>query len=154
MFHLWYLLIMPCHIALQDMPYELMFGHKAPTICNAWHELANCDDGHWRSKNTYKNKQYKLIKSANQYALKNIKQRSKQSVARAGAKPLQIPVGNLVLLRDPLKVKTKFRIITSQTCSSWSPSMRTLMFTLLSQLVTRVWCDRSTDINCLIWKDP
>ena len=38
--------------------------------------------------------------SANQHALKHIKQMAKQSVVRAGGKPLQIPVGNLVLLRD------------------------------------------------------
>ena len=83
--------------------YEVMFGHKAPTICDAWVGLANYDDGHLRSKSSYINKQCELIMSANWHALKHIKQMSKQSVARAGGKPLQIQVGNLVLLRDHLE---------------------------------------------------
>ena len=27
-------------------PYELMFGHKAPTICDAWLGVAKYDDRH------------------------------------------------------------------------------------------------------------
>ena len=81
-------------------PYELMFGHKAPTICDAWLGLANYNDGHSGRKSSYINKQYEFITSANQHAPKYIKQMAKQSVARAGGKSLQIPVGNLVLLRD------------------------------------------------------
>ena len=81
-------------------PYELMFGCKASTMCDAWLGLANYDGGQPWSKSSYINKQYELIMSVNQHALKHIKQMAKQSVARAGGKPLQIPVGNLVLLRD------------------------------------------------------
>ena len=77
-----------------------MFGNKVPTVCDAWLGLANYDDGHSRGKSSYINKQYELITSANRHALQHIKQIAKQSVARAGVKPLQIPVGNLVLLRD------------------------------------------------------
>ena len=47
--------------------------------------------------------------SANQYALKHIKQRAKQSVARAGGKLLPIPVGNLVLLKDHPKGWNKIK---------------------------------------------
>ena len=46
------------------------------------------------------NKQYELFTSAKRCALKHIKQMAKQSMARDGGKPLQLPVGNLVLLRD------------------------------------------------------
>ena len=83
--------------------YELMFGCKAPTICDDWLGLANYDDGHSRSKSSYINKQYELIMTTNQCALKHIKQMAKQSMARDGGKPLQIPVGDLVLFRDHLK---------------------------------------------------
>ena len=33
-------------------PYELMFGHKAPTICDAWLRLANYNDNFLQSKCT------------------------------------------------------------------------------------------------------
>ena len=70
-------------------PYELMFGCKALTIYDAWLGLANYDDGYSRNKSSYMNKQYELIMSANQHALKHIKHRAKQSAAWAGGKPLQ-----------------------------------------------------------------
>ena len=38
--------------------------------------------------------------SANRWALKHIKQSAKESQIRTGGNSLQIPVGNLVLLRD------------------------------------------------------
>ena len=38
--------------------------------------------------------------SANRWALKHINQSAKKSQIRTGGKSLQIPVGNLVLLRD------------------------------------------------------
>ena len=81
-------------------PYQMMCSHKTPAICGAWLGLANYDDGHSRRKSSYKHKQYELITSANQHALQHIKQLAKQSVARAGGKPLQIPIRNLLLLRD------------------------------------------------------
>ena len=90
-------------------PYELMFSHKAPTICDAWLGVAKYDDRHSQSKSSFVHKQYELIMSANWYALKHIKQMTKQSAARAGGKPLQIPVSSLVLLRAILKVKIRFR---------------------------------------------
>ena len=31
-------------------PYELMFGHKAPTICDAWLRLADYNDNYLQSK--------------------------------------------------------------------------------------------------------
>ena len=41
-----------------------------------------------------------MLISANRQALKHIKQSAKKSQIRTGGKTLQIPVGNLVLLRD------------------------------------------------------
>ena len=32
------------------MPYELMFGHKGPTICDAWLWLADYNDNYSQSK--------------------------------------------------------------------------------------------------------
>ena len=136
-------------------PYELTFGHKAPTICDAWLGLANYDDVHLRSKCSYIHEQYELITSANQCALKHIKVMAKQSVARAGGKPLQMPVGNLVVLRDHPKGWNNIQ-----------DSDRSELFVMESQHQNPnvysikpvsgkgvVWCERSTDINCLTWKD-
>ena len=51
-------------------PYELMFGHKAPTMCNSWLGLANYNDNFLQSKCTWVNQQHELILSVNRCALK------------------------------------------------------------------------------------
>ena len=88
------------HSTTGYQPYELMFGHKAPTICNAWLRLADYDDKYLQSKCEWVNQQHELILAANQQALKRIKQSVEKSVSRAGGKDLTIPIGNLVLLCD------------------------------------------------------
>ena len=80
--------------------YELMFGHKAPTICNAWLRLADYDVKFSQSKCEWVNQQHELILAANRHALKRIRQSVEKSVSRAGGKDLKIPIGNLVLLCD------------------------------------------------------
>ena len=81
-------------------PYELMFEHKAPTICDAWLGLAHYSDQASTNKHAWLNEQHELLMSANRQALKHIRQSAKKSRARAGDKTLYILVGNLVLLRD------------------------------------------------------
>ena len=81
-------------------PYELMFGQKAPTICDAWLGLAQYNDQASANKCAWLNEQHELLMSANRWALKHIKQSAKKSQIRRGGKSLQIPIGNLVLLRD------------------------------------------------------
>ena len=72
-------------------PYELMFGQKASTTCDAWLGLAQYNDQASANKCAWLNEQHELLMSANRQALKHIKQSAKKS---------QIPIGNLVLLRD------------------------------------------------------
>ena len=79
-------------------PYELMFGHKAPTICNAWLGLANYNDNFLQSKSAWVNQQHELILAANRWALNRIF--AEKSVSQEGGKALNIPIGNLVLLHD------------------------------------------------------
>ena len=81
-------------------PYELMFGHKAPTMCDSWLGLANYNDNFLQSKCTWVNQQHKLILAVNRQALKRMKISAEKSVSRAGGKALNILIGNLVLLRD------------------------------------------------------
>ena len=81
-------------------PYELMFGHKAPTMCDSWLGLANYNDNFLQSKCTWVNQQHELILAANRQALKRMKLSAEKSVSRAGGKALSIPIGNLVLLHD------------------------------------------------------
>ena len=47
--------------------------------------------------------------SANRWALKHIKQSAKKSQIRTGGKSLQIPIGNLVLLRDHPEGRNKIQ---------------------------------------------
>ena len=81
-------------------PYELMFGQKAPTICDAWLGLTQYNDQASANKCAWLNEQHDLLMSVNRQALKHIKQSAKKSQIRTGGKSLQIPIGNLVLLRD------------------------------------------------------
>ena len=80
--------------------YELMFGWKAPAICDAWLGLAQYNDQASANKCAWLNEQHELLMSANRWALKHIKQSARKSQIRTGGKSLQIPIGNLVLLRD------------------------------------------------------
>ena len=91
------------HSTTGCQPYELMFGCKAPTICDAWLRLAHYDDKYLQSKCEWVNQQHELILAANQWALKRIKQSVEKSVSKAGGKDLTIPIGNLVLLCDNLE---------------------------------------------------
>ena len=92
------------HSTTGYQPYELMFGCKAPTICDAWLRLADYDDNYLQSKCEWENQQHELIlAAANRHALKRIKQSAEKSVSWAGRKDLEIPIGNLVLLCDHLE---------------------------------------------------
>ena len=88
------------HSTTGYQPYELMFGSKAPTICNAWLRLADYDDNYLQSKCEWVNQQHELILAVNRHALKRIKQSVEKWVSWAGGKDLEIPIGNLVLLHD------------------------------------------------------
>ena len=74
------------HSVTGYQPYELMFGHKAPTVCNAWLGLAKYNDQYLQSKSTWVNEQHELILAANRWALKTssnlpIRQHSMQKEA-------------------------------------------------------------------------
>ena len=88
------------HSTTGYQPYELMFGCKAPTICDVWLRLAEYNDNFLQRKCEWVNQQHELILVANQCALKRIKQSAEKSVSWARGKDLEIPIGNLVLLRD------------------------------------------------------
>ena len=72
------------HSATGYQPYELMFGHEVPTICNAWLGLANNNDNFWQSKCAWVNQQHELTLAANREALKRIKHSAQKSVSQAG----------------------------------------------------------------------
>ena len=57
------------HSVTGYQPYELMFGCKAPTVCNAWLRLTQYNDQYSQSKGTLVNKQHELILAANRWAL-------------------------------------------------------------------------------------
>ena len=90
-------------------PYELMFGHKAPTMCDSWLRLANYNDNFLQSKCTWVKQQHELILAANRRTLKRMKMSAEKSVSRAGGKALNIPIGNLVLLHDQPKGHNKIQ---------------------------------------------
>ena len=46
-------------------PYELMFRHKGPTLCNAWLELVRYNDKALTSNCVWVNEQHELLMSVN-----------------------------------------------------------------------------------------
>ena len=97
------------HSVTGYQPYELIFGCKAPTICNAWLGLAQYNDQYSQSKSVLVNKKHELILAANRWALKNIKQTASKTALYAGLSPLKIPKDNLVLLRDHTEGRQKIQ---------------------------------------------
>ena len=85
------------HSVTGYQPYVLMFGHKAPTICDAWLGMAQYNDQYLQSKSTWVNDKHELILAANWWALINIKQTASKTALPAGGNPLKIPKDNLVL---------------------------------------------------------
>ena len=77
-----------------------MFGHKAPTICDAWLRLANYNENFLQSKCAWDNQQHELILAVIRQALKSIKASAEKTDSQAGGKALDIWIGNLVLLHD------------------------------------------------------
>ena len=94
-------------------PYELMFGRKAPAPCDAWLGLSKYDDLKSTNKSAWVDQHVEQIMAANKRAFKNIKASAKKSADHVGGKPLTIPVGNLVLLRDhpegPNKIQDNYK---------------------------------------------
>ena len=100
--------VMP-HSVTGYQPYELIFGQKALTVCDAWLGLAQYNDQASANKCAWLNEQHELMMCAYRQALKHIKQSAKKSQIRTGGKSLQIPLGNLVLLRDHPKGHNKIQ---------------------------------------------
>ena len=66
------------HSVTGYQPYELMFGQKPPTVCDAWLGLAHYNDQASANKCAWLNEQHELLMSANRQALKHIKQSAKK----------------------------------------------------------------------------
>ena len=128
------------HSTTGYQPYELMFGCKAPTICDAWLRLADYDDNYSQSKCEWVNQEHELILAANRCALKRIKQSTEKSVSQTGGKDLIIPIGNLVLLCDHPEgwnkiqdhYKSKLFVVESK---HWDPNVYNI-----NHFVGRVLC--------------
>ena len=101
MFHLWCLLIMP-HIMVQQAISLISscLGEKHPPFAMLGGVWPNTMHQASANKCAWLNEQHEVLMSVNRWALKHIKQSAKRSQIRTGGKSLQIPIGNLVLLRD------------------------------------------------------
>ena len=69
-----------------------MFGHKAPSICDAWLELANYNDNLSQGKFAWVNQQHENILAANRQALKRMRISAEKSVSQAEEKALEFGI--------------------------------------------------------------
>ena len=97
------------HASTGLQPYELMFGRKAPMPCDNWLGLDNYKPDSFKSKTVWLNQQLNAMLHANKQALKSIKQSVQRNKNRTGGKPLDIPIGNHVLLRDHPEGRNKIQ---------------------------------------------
>ena len=97
------------HASTGLQPYELMFGCKAPMPCDNWLGLDNYKPDSFKSKTVWLNQQLNAMLHANKQALKSIKQSVQRNKNCTGGKPLDIPIGNHVLLRDHPEGRNKIQ---------------------------------------------
>ena len=74
-------------------PYELKFGHKAPTVCNAWLGLVKYDDQYSQSKSAWVNEQHKLILAVNRWTFEEHQANCQEDSTPCGRKHFQYTQG-------------------------------------------------------------
>ena len=88
------------HSTTGFQPYQLLFGRKAPAPCDAWLGLGVYNDEKSTNKIQWIDQHAEQLLAANKRALKNIKAAEVKNKRAAGGKEIDIPPGNLVLIRD------------------------------------------------------
>ena len=97
------------HSTTGYQPYELMFGHKAPTPCDNWLGLGNYKTAEFKTKTGWLNEQLNALLHANKQALKGIQKSTKHNQDQNSGKDMIIPIRNHVLLRDHLEGRNKIQ---------------------------------------------
>ena len=97
------------HSTTGFQPYQLMFGRKAPAPCDAWLGLGGYNDEKSTNKVQWVDQHAEQLLAANKRVMKNIKAAEAKNRKSAGGKEINIPPGNLVLLRDHLRGRNKIQ---------------------------------------------
>ena len=97
------------HSMMGFQPYQLMFGRKAPAPCDNWLGLGKYDDQKSVSKTQWVDQMAEKLLVANKRAMKNIKAAAAKNKRTAGGSDIDIPPGNLVLLRDRPEGRNKIQ---------------------------------------------
>ena len=90
-------------------PYQLMFGRKAPAPCDNWLGLGKYDDQKSVSKTQWVDQMAEKLLVTNKRVMKNIKAAVAKNKRTAGGSDIDIPPGNLVLLRDHPEGRNKIQ---------------------------------------------
>ena len=97
------------HSTTGFQPYQLLFGCKAPAPCDAWLGLGLYNDDKSTNKVQWVDQHAEQLLAANKRAMKNIKAAKAKNKRSAGGKEIDIPPGNLVLIRDHPKGRNKIQ---------------------------------------------
>ena len=97
------------HSTTGFQPYQLMFGRKAPAPCDNWLGLGKYDDQKSVSKTQWVDQMAEKLLVANKRAMKNIKAAAAKNKRTTGGLDIDIPPGNLVLLRDHPEGRNKIQ---------------------------------------------
>ena len=97
------------HSTTGFQPYQLMFGRKAPAPCDNWLGLGKYDNQESVSKTQWVDQMAEKLLVTNKRAMKNIKAATAKNKRTAGGSDIDIPPGNLVLLRDHPEGRNKIQ---------------------------------------------
>ena len=97
------------HSTTGFQPYQLMFGCKAPAPCDNWLGLGKYDDQKLVSKTQWVDQMAEKLLVTNRRVMKNIKAAAAKNKRTAGGSDIDIPPGNLVLLRDHPEGRNKIQ---------------------------------------------
>ena len=97
------------HSTTGFQPYQLMFGRKAPALCDNWLGLGKYDDQKLVSKTQWVDQMAEKLLVANKRVMKNIKATTAKNKRTAGGSDIDIPPGNLVLLWDHPEGRNKIQ---------------------------------------------
>ena len=81
-------------------PYQLMFGHCAPALCDNWLGLCEYNSDKSITRIDWIDQQLEQLINAKKCTQKNIRASNSKNRKVVGGKDLLIPIGNLVLLCD------------------------------------------------------
>ena len=131
------------HTTTSYQPYELMLGHKAPTICDAWLGLANYNDNFSSVHGWINSMNSSLLDIGGYWKELNIVQKD-----QSPGHEEKLSIFHLIIccyFMTIWEVVIRSKTITNVNCLSWNQNTRIQMCIPSNHLMVRFLCIWLTD---------